>query len=93
MNRLSYSSARFSMASSDHDRPHGWPRITESSPVRDLGPGTMDYERCAALHNRLLTIAVEGGGGTMPSSPLTWLRATIPATPQQLDRRFFCRQY
>ncbi|KAL4954483.1 hypothetical protein BDW69DRAFT_193990 [Aspergillus filifer] len=37
-------------------QPNGYPRITPSSPLRDLGPdtNTMDYERCAALHNELL---------------------------------------
>lgn len=65
--------------SSAPDRPDGWPRITESSPVRDLGPGNMDFERCAALHNELLTRAVEGGGGKMPSKPLTWWEALAPS--------------
>ncbi|KAL2819551.1 hypothetical protein BDW59DRAFT_165004 [Aspergillus cavernicola] len=74
------------MASSEHHltsstpaRPNGWPRITESSPVRDLGPGIMDYERCAALHNKLLTRAVKGHGGEMPSKPLTWWEARAPS--------------
>ncbi|KAL4969599.1 uncharacterized protein BDV14DRAFT_195862 [Aspergillus stella-maris] len=30
----------------------------------------MDYERCAALHNELLTRVVEGCGGKMPDPPL-----------------------
>ncbi|KAL4952023.1 hypothetical protein BDW69DRAFT_201026 [Aspergillus filifer] len=34
----------------------GYPRITKSSPVRDLIPGELDYERCAALHNELLSL-------------------------------------
>ncbi|GLA67406.1 hypothetical protein AtubIFM54640_010724 [Aspergillus tubingensis] len=74
------------MASSEHDlssssaaHPDGWPRIIDSSPVRDLGPGNMDYERCAALHNMLLTIAVEGGGGKMPSKPMTWWEDVAPS--------------
>ncbi|PLB44170.1 hypothetical protein P170DRAFT_416616 [Aspergillus steynii IBT 23096] len=76
------------MASSEHNLSsstparaltNGWPRITESSPVRDLGPGTMDYERCAALHNELLTRAVKGHGGEMPSKPLTWWEAREPS--------------
>ncbi|KAK1146012.1 hypothetical protein N8T08_003660 [Aspergillus melleus] len=76
------------MASSEHNLssstparaiPNGWPRITESSPIRDLGPGTMDYERCAALHNELLTRAVKGQGGQMPSKPPTWWEARGPS--------------
>lgn len=65
--------------SSTPARPDGWPRITESSPVRDLGPANMDYERCAALHNDLLTRAVEGGGGKMPPKPHTWWEAMAPS--------------
>lgn len=57
---------------------NGWPRITESSPVRDAGPG-MDYERCAALHNELLTRAVKGCGGEMPLKPLSWWEARAPS--------------
>ena len=74
------------MASSEHRltsptpaRPDGWPRITESSPVCDLGPGIMDYERCAALHNELLTRAVKGCGREIPSKPLTWWEARAPS--------------
>ncbi|KAL2814768.1 hypothetical protein BJX63DRAFT_442368 [Aspergillus granulosus] len=73
------------MAASDHNlssstpaRPEGWPRITETSPVRDLGPGIMDYERCAALHNELLTRAVKPRG-QVPSKPLTWWEARAPS--------------
>ncbi|KAL5340438.1 hypothetical protein BJX70DRAFT_108145 [Aspergillus crustosus] len=66
-------------SSSTPARPDGWPRITKSSPVRDLGPGNMDYERCAALHNDLLTRAVKGRGVEMPSSPLTWWEVTAPS--------------
>ncbi|KAI9035706.1 uncharacterized protein KD926_002987 [Aspergillus affinis] len=75
-----------SMASSEHHlpsstpaRPDGWPRITESSPVRDLGRGIMDYERCAALHNEILTRAVKGRGVEMPSKHLTWWEARAPS--------------
>ncbi|KAL3433672.1 hypothetical protein BDV09DRAFT_196619 [Aspergillus tetrazonus] len=32
----------------------------------------MDYERCAALHNELLTRAVKGCGCEMPLKPRTW---------------------
>lgn len=76
------------MATSEHNPPsstppralpNGWPRITESSPVRDLGPRTMDYERCAALHNELLTRAVNGHGSQMPSNPQTWWEARGPS--------------
>ncbi|KAL4860566.1 hypothetical protein BDV12DRAFT_209096 [Aspergillus spectabilis] len=76
------------MASSEHDLPsstpahalpNGWPRITESSPVRDLGPGNMDYERCAALHNELVTRALQGRGGKMPPNPRTWWEARAPS--------------
>ncbi|KAL5359772.1 hypothetical protein BJX96DRAFT_174664 [Aspergillus floccosus] len=39
----------------------------------------MNYERCAALHNELLTRAVKGCGGKIPSKPLTWWDATAPS--------------
>ncbi|KAL2871236.1 uncharacterized protein BJX67DRAFT_370024 [Aspergillus lucknowensis] len=60
-------------------RPQGWTRITKSSPLQDLGPGIMDYERCAALHNELPTRAVGGRGVKMPSKPLTWWEARAPS--------------
>ncbi|OJJ05224.1 hypothetical protein ASPVEDRAFT_44747 [Aspergillus versicolor CBS 583.65] len=69
------------MASSEHHLsalPNGWPRITESSPVRDLG-GIMDYERCAALHNELLTRALTGCGGEIPPMPPSWWDARAPS--------------
>ncbi|KAL4902738.1 hypothetical protein BDW74DRAFT_169328 [Aspergillus multicolor] len=77
------------MASSEHDLPlstrdlsdglpPGYPRITPSSPLRDFGPVSMDYERCAALHNEILTKAVRAGGGEMPSAPLSWWEARAP---------------
>ncbi|KAL4941850.1 hypothetical protein BDV06DRAFT_235798 [Aspergillus oleicola] len=58
---------------------NGYPRITQSSPVRNLGPGCMDYERCAALHNELLTRAVKGLGLEMPSKPRTWWEVFSPS--------------
>jgi hypothetical protein len=67
------------LSSSTPARPDGWPRITEFSPVRDLGLGIMDYERCAALHNELLTRAVRGRGLEMPSNPLSWWEARAPS--------------
>ncbi|KAL4966309.1 uncharacterized protein BDV14DRAFT_208294 [Aspergillus stella-maris] len=68
------------MASSEHGLPSsGWPRITESSPVRDLGPGNMDYERCAALHNELVKKALQGRGGELPPYPRTWWEARAPS--------------
>lgn len=59
--------------------PSGIPRITASSPVRDLGPGELDYKRCAALHNELLRKAVEGSGRKMPLSPQTYWEAAAPS--------------
>ncbi|KAL3469678.1 hypothetical protein BJX99DRAFT_251800 [Aspergillus californicus] len=59
--------------------PNGYPRITPSSPVRDLGPGCMDYERCAALHNELLTRAVKARGLEMPPNPRTWWEVFSPS--------------
>ncbi|RDW67219.1 uncharacterized protein DSM5745_09085 [Aspergillus mulundensis] len=64
------------MASSD--TPPGYPRITPSSPIRDFGPGRMDYERCAALHNELLTRVVKAKGGSMPPAPPSWWEARAP---------------
>ncbi|KAL4809792.1 hypothetical protein BDV18DRAFT_49415 [Aspergillus unguis] len=58
--------------------PPGFPRITPSSPLRDFGPGSMDYERCAALHNELLTKVVRALGGEMPSAPPSWWEARAP---------------
>ncbi|KAL4766864.1 hypothetical protein BDW60DRAFT_201458 [Aspergillus nidulans var. acristatus] len=58
--------------------PPGFPRITPSSPLRDFGPDSMDYERCAALHNKLLTEVVRALGGDMPSAPLSWWEARAP---------------
>ncbi|KAL2827351.1 hypothetical protein BDW59DRAFT_179138 [Aspergillus cavernicola] len=72
-------SSEYNLSSLTRALPNGWPRITESSPVRDLGPGIMDYERCAALHNELLTKALKGRGGEMPPKPLTWWEARAPS--------------
>ncbi len=58
--------------------PPGFPRITSSSPLRDVGPDSMDYERCAALHNELLTKVVRALGGEMPCAPLSWWEARAP---------------
>ncbi|KAL4733867.1 hypothetical protein BDV11DRAFT_213369 [Aspergillus similis] len=77
------------MASSGHDLPlsindppsglpPGFPRITPSSPLRDFGSDSMDYERCAALHNELLTKFMRALGGDMPSAPLSWWDARAP---------------
>ncbi|KAL2812886.1 hypothetical protein BDW59DRAFT_176887 [Aspergillus cavernicola] len=64
----------------DHlNNGQGYPRITKSSPVRDLGPGALDYERCAALHNELLRRGVEGSGRKMPPSPRTYWEAAAPS--------------
>ncbi|KAL5041141.1 hypothetical protein BDW71DRAFT_201606 [Aspergillus fruticulosus] len=75
------------MASSKHhlpfptpsrDLPHGYPRITQSSLIRDFGSGCMDNERCGSLHNELLTRTLRARGGEMPSAPLTWWEARAP---------------
>ncbi|KAL4982801.1 hypothetical protein BDW68DRAFT_191856 [Aspergillus falconensis] len=75
------------MASSKHhlplptpsrDLPHGYPRITQSSLIRDFGPGCMDNERCGAPHNELLTRTLRARSGEMPSAPLTWWEARAP---------------
>ncbi|KAL2821418.1 hypothetical protein BDW59DRAFT_150073 [Aspergillus cavernicola] len=58
--------------------PNGYPRITPSSPVRDLGPGCMDYKCCATLHNKLLTRAVKAQGLEMPPNPRTWWEKFSP---------------
>jgi hypothetical protein len=39
----------------------------------------MNYERCAALHNELLTRAVRGRGVEMPYKPLIWWEARAPS--------------
>ncbi|KAL4958711.1 uncharacterized protein BDV14DRAFT_207500 [Aspergillus stella-maris] len=52
----------------------------KSSPVRDLGPDEMDYERCAALHNEILRRGVEGSGRKMQTaSPQTYWEASTPS--------------
>ncbi|BCS26963.1 uncharacterized protein APUU_60011A [Aspergillus puulaauensis] len=62
------------------------PRITNPSPVRDLGLGAMDYERWAALHNELLRRGAEGSSRKMPSSPRTyWEAAGPPRRPPVVD--------
>jgi hypothetical protein len=43
--------------------------------VRGLGPGVLDYERCAALPNELLRRGVEGSDRKMPPSPRTYWKA------------------
>lgn len=55
------------------------PRITRPSPVRDVGVGALDYERCAALHNELLRQGVEGSSRKMPPSPRTYWEAAAPS--------------
>ncbi|KAL4801182.1 hypothetical protein BDV18DRAFT_167636 [Aspergillus unguis] len=53
-------------------------RITASNPARPLSPNSMDYERCAALHNELLARAVRGIGREMPPNPRTWWEVHSP---------------
>ncbi|KAL4994199.1 hypothetical protein BDV10DRAFT_189272 [Aspergillus recurvatus] len=68
-----------SVESPPTDHGQGYPRITKSSPVRDLGPAGLDYERCAALHNELLRRGVEGSGREMPPSPQSYWEAAAPS--------------
>ncbi|KAL5340971.1 hypothetical protein BJX70DRAFT_84565 [Aspergillus crustosus] len=57
----------------------GYPRITPSSPIRDLGPGCMDYERCAALHSELISRTIRACGGELPAAPPSWWEARAPS--------------